>query len=351
MYRMFLLVAMIGLAHPVYAAVDGAGLYVQNCAACHGAQGGGGVGVPLSLHDFLDSVSNEYLRKTIRLGRQGRVMPSFRKLSDDDVNAIVQHIRGWSHKQEGSHAAPVFSAQPIKGDAIRGKALFDKNCATCHGVNGEGGAGTGVTMSRPRNWPILAPALNNPGFLASASDEMIKATLMKGRNGTPMVSFLKQGLSKKDINDVVAYVRAFEKSSGAKTAEVLSSESAVIVRESPYSVEQTVASLKSTILGNNFRLIRIQPLDQGFVERGKENKKRVLVYSCNFNFLNEALKVDPRVGLFLPCRVTVMEHKGKVLVMTINPKRLSAIFNNSELNRLCEEMSKIYVEMIEEAIL
>jgi cytochrome c oxidase cbb3-type subunit 3 len=206
-------------------------------------------------------------------------------------------------------------------------------------------------MSRPRDLPILAPALNNPGFLAAAPDAMIKATLMKGREGTPMVSMLKQGMTEKDIDDVVAYVRSFQKSASAESAKVLSSESAVIVRESPYSVEQTVANLKNAIVGNNFRLIRVQYLDQGFVPEGKENKKQVMVYSCNFNTLNNALAVDPRVGLFLPCRVTVMEHEGKVLIMAINPKRLSAIFNNSELNRMCEQMTKVYVDMIEEAIL
>ena len=35
--------------------------------------------------------------------------------------------------------------------------------------------------------------------------------------------------------------------------------------------------------------------------------------------------------------------------MVINPKRLSAIFNNSELNLLCDQMYKIYVDIIEEA--
>ena len=61
--------------------------------------------------------------------------------------------------------------------------------------------------------------------------------------------------------------------------------------------------------------------------------------------------MDPRVGLFLPCRVTVAEHRGKVLVLTINPKRLSAIFNNAELNEMCEQMQKLYTDIIEEAIL
>ncbi len=333
------------------AAPDGARLFAQRCAACHGALGDGGVGVPLSLHDFLDSVSDDYLRKTIRLGRPGRVMPAFQRLTDEEVDALVRHIRGLAHAGRRPHPGPTFPATPVQGDAGRGRALYQKHCAACHGANGEGGHGTGVTMSRPRDLPILAPALNNPGFLQAATDAMIKATLMKGRRGTPMVSFLKQGLSERDIDDIVAYVRSFERSRGAASSRILKTESPVIVRESPYSVEQTVENLKNAILGNNFRLIRIQPLDQGFVPAGQENRKRMIVYSCNFNFLNEALKVDPRVGLFLPCRVTVMEHQGKVLVMSVNPKRLSAIFNNSELNRMCQEMHDIYVNMIEEAIL
>lgn len=341
------------LATPVQAGKgpDGAKLFAQRCAACHGAQGKGGVGVPLALHDFLDSVSDDYLRKTIRLGRPGRVMPAFKQFSDAEVDAIVRYIRGLSHTPGKTHQGPTFPVAPVKGDARRGKTLYQKYCAACHGANGEGGHGTGVTMSRPRELPILAPALNNPGFLAAATDAMIKATLMKGRRGTPMVSFLKKGLTEQDINDIVAYVRSFEKTAGAESSRILKTESPIIVRESPYSVEQTVENLKNAILGNNFRLIRIQTLDHGFVPPEQEDKQRMIVYSCNFTFLYDALKVDPRVGLFLPCRVTVMEHKGKVLVMAVNPKRLSAIFNNSELNRMCQEMHDIYVNMIEEAIL
>jgi cytochrome c oxidase cbb3-type subunit 3 len=350
-YRNLFVIALLAAPAAVSAAPDGAKLFSRYCAACHGANGDGGVGVPLSLHAFLDSVPDAYLHKTIRLGRPGRVMPAFRKLSDDEVDAIVGHVRGFAHQPDKTHTAPKFSDQAVKGNATRGATLFARHCAACHGANGEGGTGTGVTMSRPRDLPILAPALNNPGFLAAAPDAMIKATLMKGREGTPMVSMLKQGMTEKDIDDVVAYVRSFQKSASAESAKVLSSESAVIVRESPYSVEQTVANLKNAIVGNNFRLIRVQYLDQGFVPEGKENKKQVMVYSCNFNTLNNALAVDPRVGLFLPCRVTVMEHEGKVLIMAINPKRLSAIFNNSELNRMCEQMTKVYVDMIEEAIL
>jgi len=326
---------------------DGARLYAQRCSACHGADGRGGVGVPLALPAFLSSVDDAYLRKTVRLGRPGRVMPAFTQLADAELESIIAHIRSWPG-QKPPKTAP---QDRIAGYVAHGQTLYTRHCAACHGAHGEGGHGTGVTLSRPRSAPILAPALNNPGFLAAASDTLIKTTLLNGREGTPMRSFLKQGLKERDINDIVAYVRSFEQLSPPPGARVLESESPVLVRVSPYSVEETVEKVKTAVGAANMRLIRVQTLDQGFVADGKENHDQTIVYSCDFSFLNEALKVDPRVGLFLPCRVTVIRHAGKVQVMTINPKRLSRIFNNAELNDLCEQMYKVYVEILEESVL
>jgi cytochrome c oxidase cbb3-type subunit 3 len=144
-------------------------------------------------------------------------------------------------------------------------------------------------------------------------------------------------------------VRSFEKRAAAATSRLLETEEAVLMRESPLTVSETVERIKAAFSGVNMRLIRAVPFDEGLVEKGRENPKRYIVDACDFGFLNKALAVDPRVGLFLPCRITVAEHDGKVLVMVINPKRLSAIFNNSELNELCTQMHKIYTSILEEA--
>lgn len=329
-----------------WAADAGATLYARYCAACHGSHGTGGVGVPLALPDFLATVDDAYLRSTIRRGRPGRVMPAFQQLRDTEVNAIVHYIRGWAPPAASSTRT---AKTPVTGDVSRGAKLFAQHCAACHGSRGEGGHGTGVTFSRPRDLPVLAPALNNPGFLAAASDTMIKTTLMRGRQGTPMQSFLKQGLSENDIDDVVAYVRGFARESRPLGAEAGADESPVITRESPYGLDETVEKLKNAIGAANLRLIRVEYFDQGFADKDKENKHHVVVDSCDFNFLDQALKIDPRVGLFLPCRFTLSERDGKVSVSTINPKRLSAIFNNSELNQLCDKMHQVYEGILEEA--
>ncbi|MDH5395359.1 MAG: c-type cytochrome [Gammaproteobacteria bacterium] len=326
----------------LHAEENGKQLYSNHCAACHGIQGTGGVGVPLALPDFQYGVTNDYLIKTIRSGRPGRVMPAFTQLTNSEVNAIVKHIRSWAPGKPFK-----YSDKKISGDIKHGKKLFAQNCAVCHGANGQGGQGTGVTFSRPRDLPVIAPALNNTGFLAAAPDMLIKTVLMNGREGTPMVSFLKQGLSEKDIDDVVSYVRSFEKTPHPK--RIITNESLLITGESPRTLDETVAAVQRAIVGKNFRIIRTQFLNQGLAAEGKENRKQVVIYFCNFNTLNRALAIDPRVGLFLPCRITVIEKEGKVLVTSTNPLYMSKFFNNEELDKLCEDMHQVYADIVEEA--
>lgn len=328
------------------AAPDGGQLFAEHCAVCHGEKGSGGVGTPLALPSFLESVDDDFLRTTIRQGRPGRVMPAFSRLSDAQLDALVGHIRGWSGKP-----APEFSDAPVKGDTERGKAIFADHCAGCHGASGEGGHGTGVTFSRQRDLPIIAPALNNAGFLAAATDDMIRHTLVYGREGTPMTSMLVAGLTERDIDDVVAYVRSFELALAAEERRAAVQHEPVIELESPYTLEETVENLKQSIAGENFMLIRTDYLEHGLVEEGKENRKEVVMHFCNFNFLFKALAVDPRVGMFLPCRVTVVERDGRVMVSTINPLYLSSMFNNAELDDYCTQMHRVYQSLIEDATL
>ncbi len=324
-------------------ASDGDTLYQQNCAVCHGAHGDGGVGVPLNLPDFLAVASDDYLRKTLHEGRPGRVMPAFPALDEQAVDAIIGHIRSWSEKP-----APVYSDQALQGNAEHGSTLFATHCAACHGVHGQGGAGTGVTFSRPRESPVMAPALNNPGFQHSVSDAMLKATLLAGREGTPMPAVGSLGLNDQDANDLVAWIRELKVEDERPARGALDP---IIQFESSYSLEETLENLKQAVVGRNFRIIRVQYFQEGLTSEGEEDPARVMLYFCNFSFLDEALAIDPRVGLFLPCRITLVDTGHGVQVMTINPKNLSRLFNNAELDKACQEMHDIYAEIMEDATL
>ena len=93
MMKKFLLAClMLIIASSVFANETGASLFENNCAVCHGEKGKGGTGVPLALPDFQRQVSDEFLFTTIRMGRPGRVMPAFTRLSDAEVHQIISEL-------------------------------------------------------------------------------------------------------------------------------------------------------------------------------------------------------------------------------------------------------------------
>lgn len=334
------------LSSAALAMPDGGELYERHCSACHQLDGAGGIGLPLTGRK-LNDVSDEYLVKTIRLGRPGRVMPAFGEMSDAQVSAIVKHLRTTS----GTSSHP-FDRSPLNGDPSKGAALFGKHCQRCHGEDGMGeGKGTGVTLSRERSFLVMPAAIANPGFQAAASDRMIRHVIKMGRKQSGMPAFEKHGLSEQDMNDLVAHVRALGKAHRTRS-ELLSDDSLSHVTESPYDFETTINNIKSALTGANFRSFPDRFLEQGVTDEFSVNQRQVTLRFCNFNKMYGMLKIEPRLGVVLPCRVTVMERAdGEVLLVTPNLNVVSRWFDNDELVDLWGAMEEIFNEIIEEATL
>jgi mono/diheme cytochrome c family protein len=76
--------------------VAGPELFSVQCAACHGAQGEGGVGPPLMQNEYVDTSTDAELEATILGGRPGTAMPPFEgRLTAQEVSALVTLLRGW----------------------------------------------------------------------------------------------------------------------------------------------------------------------------------------------------------------------------------------------------------------
>ncbi len=336
---------LLSLSHTASSSNRGQQLYMENCSICHGEDGHGGMGIPLALDSFLDSASTDYLKRTIRLGRPGRIMPSFYWMSETDIDHIIEFISGWRKS-----AAPVWSSHTFKGDIDAGADLYQKSCANCHGTTAEGGKGSGMRFSRSRDLPITAPALSNQGFLNSTPDQMLQHIILNGRTGTPMPNAKQLNLNEHDVINLVSYLRSFQ-SPQLSNKPLYENEPPTLIVDSPYSFDETIANIKRSISGSNFVHIRDQSLLQGFNVENDEGSRQMIIYFCSFSFLYEALKLDPRVGMFLPCRITVTESQGKVQMMSINPKHLSQLFNNSALDESCDQMYQLYSDILEDASL
>ena len=92
------MVSMIASAG-IASAGDGAALWGQHCASCHGKDGSGStmMGKKLDLKDYREasvqsSFTDAEAAKVIKDGK-GKMKPYGAKLSDDDIKALVAHVR------------------------------------------------------------------------------------------------------------------------------------------------------------------------------------------------------------------------------------------------------------------
>ena len=346
MYKIAQALVALLLCSPLLAAPDGAALYERHCSGCHSFDGRGGIGLPL-IADKIEHVSDDYLFKTIRLGRPGRVMPSFQEFGDAQVKAIIRHLR-----QQTGTVSHEFDPTPVQGDAERGRQLYAKHCMRCHAEDGTGeGEGTGVTMSRERAFFVMPAAISNPGFQDSAPDEMIKLNILEGRVYSGMPSFRDSELSEQDINDIVVHVRSL-RGRAVPEADPESLERPSHAIESPYDFETTVRNIKQALAGSNFRIFPERYLEQGLIDEFSHNRRQLGIRFCNFNTLYGMLKIEPRLGVVLPCRITVLEAQdGSVTMVVPNLKVISRWFNNDELVDLWDRMEDTFAGLIEEVTL
>lgn len=135
-------------------------LFVNNCAVCHGADGGGNRGFPnLTDKDWLYGGTPERIQETITHGRKA-AMPAWGPvLGEEGVAQAAEYVL----KLSGN------SFDESKANA--GAKLFAANCAVCHGADGKG------------NLQVGAPNLTDNIWLYGGEPATIRQTLREGRSG------------------------------------------------------------------------------------------------------------------------------------------------------------------------
>ncbi len=182
-------------------AETGLALYAVYCASCHGQSGegyvAGGPAPGIGLPGFLEAASDDYIMQTLAHGRSGTPMRSFfgskglANLTEREGKDIVSFLR-----KNVANAAEAASVRParLRGppDPQKGESIFAMNCSACHQTGGVGKPG-------------LAPSIRNRDFLALASDNFIRSTVLQGRPGTSMAP--RPDLQGAPLEHVIAYLR------------------------------------------------------------------------------------------------------------------------------------------------
>jgi mono/diheme cytochrome c family protein len=207
-------------------------VYERNCQMCHGRRGDGQgkwaadiLPKPRSFKHanfkyrstpFGRLPTEEDLKRTIRGGRSNTAMGMFTKLSDRELNAVVEYIKFFSPKWrdpefigESMNMPPRPHWFADEGErrqrAMAGRTLYELACQPCHGEKGEGNGPNAGELRDHLNRPIRPADLRNPHLRVGKEPEDIVRTLMTGLNGTPMLSFAET-LQPEQMWELAAYV-------------------------------------------------------------------------------------------------------------------------------------------------
>ena len=156
-------------------------IFANNCAVCHGADGGGFLGFPnLTDNDWLYGGTPDAIKTTLVAGRVA-AMPAWQAIMGEegiaDTTEYVLSLSGEPH-------------DAVKAEV--GQRLFAQNCAACHGGDGKG------------NQALGAPNLTDNIWLYDGSPAGIRQTLRVGRNG--VMPAQADRLREEKIHLLTAYV-------------------------------------------------------------------------------------------------------------------------------------------------
>ncbi|MGF6176883.1 cytochrome-c oxidase, cbb3-type subunit III [Ensifer sp. 4252] len=152
-----------------FAVAAGASAFKVNCAQCHGSGAAGSAGFPnLNDDDWLWGGKPEEIYQTVAHG--------IRYTGDDDtrVSEMPSFAEILKPEEIKQTAAYVVSLTGTPSDAALvepGKALFEANCASCHGTDAKGNREFGA--------PDLADAL----WLNGSSEQAIIAQMKAPKHG------------------------------------------------------------------------------------------------------------------------------------------------------------------------
>jgi len=202
---------------------EGAALYTEYCAECHGLHGEGSPRAPvLNSKDFFENRVQDlgfqggleaYIKLTVAGGRQIKENPQYPEnmptwstdfggpLRNDEIDNVVAYIMNWQAEAPDLEAMAAAEPTPVPGDtpAERGANLYQGlGCVACHIINGEGGAvGPELTNVYEKGEDYIKESILMPN-----------AVLSEGYQGNIMPQNFGDQLSDDDLNDIVAYFQS-----------------------------------------------------------------------------------------------------------------------------------------------
>jgi mono/diheme cytochrome c family protein len=180
-------------AQEQYLADQGARIYADNCASCHGVDGAGAVAPAIGSLEFLLSVDDAQVRQLIEVGVPGTEMVAYSidyggPLTSEEVTAVTTYLRSL----EAVEFSMANWRTPLENESLTGEQLYLLACSRCHG--------TDRTGDEEQGFPSLAagsPTLEN-------ADVFLYNRVFEGYKLMPRFGRI---LTDAQIDSIIAFIR------------------------------------------------------------------------------------------------------------------------------------------------
>jgi uncharacterized protein (DUF302 family) len=117
--------------------------------------------------------------------------------------------------------------------------------------------------------------------------------------------------------------------------------------ETSKDIETATAAVREKAEEKGFTVLAVHDLQAVFGRKGFRHDPVRVVEMCNEEFGSHLLRVDPKMGLLMPCKIVVYSRNGRNYLSALRPRAIGDYV--PELASLAEQGDSIMCSIIEEA--
>jgi len=289
----------------------------KRCALCHGTFGQGApgpdtpriAGLP---KDYVISILEDFV-KGERVSEDMVVAAGLNELTEQDLHDVSAFLAEIDLRND-----PRFIVPELPGDVAAGEKYYMRECRrACHQRDGYGTPEKGVPPLAGQHTEYLIQSIK--GFQA-------RTRVHENDPGDPTFD----GLSDKDINDLVAFIATLDEPTEPRYAELPqfdlqevmtpTTRTAILIDDIIQTVariplgdidrEDAIAAMNKRATELGMKLVGRQDLSDDLAKRGITVPYVAIFQYCDAFESSEIVASNPAFAAYMPCRIALVEDAG-----------------------------------------
>lgn len=292
----------------------------KKCALCHSHYG---QGIPGGRYPRLAGMDEEYMVQALKDFKEGKrwdtamsVISGLQEMSEADMNEVASYIASINLDEH----EPYFDVHPAVGDIKQGEEIFQEECKTCHGKQGEGKPSKGAPFLRGQYGEYVARQIalfqkNDRHHDRDPEDETFKE--YSGEEIKGIVAYLTSLDDKeKPVQKPTQVVMQERAAKGDNVFAIAQTVLKMPLKEG-VSAEDARQAMLSKAAEVNLKMVGNQIVHEELRARGIDAGILEIYQFCDPEDALKMVQFNPLYAAYMPCRVALVEDSDKKLWVTM----------------------------------